>query len=305
MSRKMIDLTGQKFNHLTVLKFDEEKSLKNKYWICKCDCGTIKSVQSGHLKNGSITNCGCLNKNNYMDLTGQTFGRLTVLERDYLYNKNNNLKNKSIYWKCKCSCGSFTTVSGKNLFNGSVYSCGCYHREIIEKNKRNIQGLRFGKLIALKPTEERSANRTVKWLCQCDCGNTTIADVAKLLNGDIQSCGCLVSKGEAKIAFLLKENNYKYVNQKTFSDCLSPNGYKLKFDFFVEDKFLVEFDGKQHFYYTNEGWNNQENFEKIILNDDIKNKWCKEKKIPLKRIPYWKLETLTIEDIIGDSFLIT
>lgn len=37
----------------------------------------------------------------YIDLTGQRFGRLTVLERDYDYAKEHNLKNKNAYWKCQ------------------------------------------------------------------------------------------------------------------------------------------------------------------------------------------------------------
>lgn len=38
------DLTGQRFDRLTVLRPDLEKKTKNKYWICQCDCGTIKSI---------------------------------------------------------------------------------------------------------------------------------------------------------------------------------------------------------------------------------------------------------------------
>lgn len=58
---KFIDLTGFRFNHFTVLHFD--KSVKCNYtWICKCDCGTIKSVRSSALKKGTIKSCGCFKK---------------------------------------------------------------------------------------------------------------------------------------------------------------------------------------------------------------------------------------------------
>ena len=59
-----IDLTGQKFNRLTVLKLYKVK--KNyTYWSCKCDCGTEKVVRGDHLKSDLIKSCGCLRSKNF------------------------------------------------------------------------------------------------------------------------------------------------------------------------------------------------------------------------------------------------
>lgn len=55
------------------------------------------------------------------DLTGQTFGNLTVIGIDGL---TTNLKHRS-YWKCQCNCGNMTSVSGQSLKSGSTKSCGC------------------------------------------------------------------------------------------------------------------------------------------------------------------------------------
>lgn len=57
----MKDLTGMKFNRWTVLRFDERRN-KNYYWMCECECGTIKSVNGCHLPRGASKSCGCLNK---------------------------------------------------------------------------------------------------------------------------------------------------------------------------------------------------------------------------------------------------
>ena len=60
MPRK--DLKGQRFNRLTVLQLDTEKTNKQRsYWICKCDCGKIKSIRSDQLTSGKTKSCGCLN----------------------------------------------------------------------------------------------------------------------------------------------------------------------------------------------------------------------------------------------------
>lgn len=58
----MVDLTGQIFNRLTVLRVDTKRKSKNKYWICQCSCGNIKSIQHSNLVSGLTQSCGCLHK---------------------------------------------------------------------------------------------------------------------------------------------------------------------------------------------------------------------------------------------------
>ena len=57
--QKFVDLTGQKFGYLTVLKRDNSKINREIYWICQCDCGNIVSVRGSHLKTGATISCGC------------------------------------------------------------------------------------------------------------------------------------------------------------------------------------------------------------------------------------------------------
>lgn len=102
-----------------------------------------------------------------IDLTGQTFGRLTVVEID-----------KSIYkgakkWICKCSCGATKSVQGANLRSGATQSCGCLQKE---KTTHSFIGQRFGKLVVLQDSGKRKSNRGVIWTCKCDCGN--VCDIA-------------------------------------------------------------------------------------------------------------------------------
>ena len=56
------DLLGMRFGKLTVTGIDEERTKDNKvYWLCKCDCGNITSVQSTALtrKKCFTKSCGC------------------------------------------------------------------------------------------------------------------------------------------------------------------------------------------------------------------------------------------------------
>lgn len=70
---------------------------------------------------------------NFVDLTGQTFGRLKVLKRV------ENNKRKEIQWLCECSCEEHNQiiVTSRSLKTGNTKSCGCYQRERrIENNKK-------------------------------------------------------------------------------------------------------------------------------------------------------------------------
>lgn len=54
---KALDLTGQKFGKLTVISKSPSRNGKT-YWLCQCECGTQKEVQTSHLRSGTIKSCG-------------------------------------------------------------------------------------------------------------------------------------------------------------------------------------------------------------------------------------------------------
>ena len=73
------------------------------------------------------------------NLTGQRFGKLTVIERadDYI-DKNGE---KHVCWKCKCLCGNECIVKGHDLRNGHTKSCGC--AQIEASTKHGMHGTRI------------------------------------------------------------------------------------------------------------------------------------------------------------------
>lgn len=122
------------------------------------------------------------------DLSGQRFGRLTVLYLDE--ERTNNNKRKTSYWFCQCDCGNTKTICGTSLTRGLTQSCGCLQRE---KTSIDITGQRFGKLVALYKIESRYDKKGIAktyWHCKCDCGNECDVLTANLRKGDTQSCGC-------------------------------------------------------------------------------------------------------------------
>lgn len=293
----LIDLTGRSFGELTVIKRVENKG-KKPQWLCKCSCGKEIIVLGASLRDGVTKSCGHL-KNKFEDLTGKTFGRLTVLaptdKRD---------SNRNVIFKCICNCGKEVEVSGHRLKQGNTKSCGCLNldrvKELGQNNKIDLTGQQFGNLIVIKDSGYRK-NNCVLWECQCSCGNKINVKSSSLLHGT-KSCGCIKSKGEYQISRILRENGIQFETQKVFSDCrFKDTGRPAFFDFFVDNTYLIEYDGEQHFSYKDEGWNSKENYLKTIERDKIKNEWCKENHYPLIRIPYTKLNSLTIEDLLLDS----
>lgn len=67
---------------------------------------------------------------NFIDLTGQRFGRLIVLTRA----ENVGAMTR---WRCICDCGKETVVYSNNLRRGYTTSCGCYRHEC--ENERNAK----------------------------------------------------------------------------------------------------------------------------------------------------------------------
>lgn len=171
---KAKDITGQRFGRLTAVRPTEKRSGHSVVWECVCDCGSTAFVAAQSLKSGATTSCGCLIR---VDLTEQRFGRLTAIR------PTEKRSGHSIVWECICDCGNTAFVAAQSLKSGLTHSCGCLTRV-------DLTGQRFGKLTAVRPTEERSGGQII-WECVCDCGNTAFASAGNLKHGHTKSCGCL------------------------------------------------------------------------------------------------------------------
>lgn len=122
----------------------------------------------------------------FLDLTGEVFTRLTVIERaeDYVSPKGQHM----VCWNCRCECGNKITATSNTLTTGRTKSCGCYIKEI--GRHKDLTGRRFGSLVVLYMETKRkiSQNTLVYWRCLCDCGNYTITSSKSLVNDGTKSC---------------------------------------------------------------------------------------------------------------------
>ena len=141
----------------------------------------------------------------FIDLTGQRFGRLVVVEK---VEKPDTVLHRGAYYLCKCNCGNIKVFRIDILKEGKTVSCGCFHKEVAKKrgwkNRIDIVGQKFGKLLVTKYLKNS------KYECLCGCGNICIAHSGNLKNGHTKSCGCLgenkfLPQGEASLNKIINE----------------------------------------------------------------------------------------------------
>lgn len=160
----------------------------------------------------------------------------------------------------------------------------------------DITGQRFGKWTVLYKTEKRNAGGCIYWHCKCDCGKEKDVLGTSLRQKRSLSCGLHnnISRGNTKISELLDEANINYEVEKKFETCKDKK--ELPFDFFVNNQYLIEYDGEQHF-----KKDNIFDYEYTHNHDLIKSQWCKENNIPLIRIPYSHYDLLNINDLLLET----
>ena len=143
------------------------------------------------IRNRVTRSCGCDRRGHGVkNLEGQKFGSLTAI-----YRKAE--KRGSCYlWHCRCDCGKEIDVASNALLSGKTKSCGCAKVNGLRQRSKDITNQRFGRLMALKPLEKRTAGSVV-WRCRCDCGKEIEISYNSLVSGNTKSCGCLKMEHEA------------------------------------------------------------------------------------------------------------
>ena len=155
----------------------------------------------------------------FIDLTGQKFGMLTVLERaETQYSKSGQ---PIVMWKCKCDCGNYIDAAGGKLRSGQRTTCGC------KKNKeQDLVGKRYGKLTVLKRYGGKSKKGILNWECLCDCGNVVIVSTKNLQRKQYPTISCGCTRNEHKD--LIGERFGKLVVTGRADDYVNKSGNRFR-----------------------------------------------------------------------------
>lgn len=219
-----------------------------KKWLCRCDCGTQRHVLERSLRHGGSMSCGCMRREEAVravgyDLTGQTFGDLTVL-----FKAEKQRKNGGIWWTCQCACGNRYDVSASLLVTGRRTHCtGKTHPK--GYSSIDITNRRFSRLVALYPLETRDTKGTVFWHCRCDCGHEVDVSYNNLVYGNTKSCGCQKKEHDKKLGSFLTRVDGTSIDMLRSKKVPSDNTTGYKGVYLIRGKYAAKIVFKKKAYY--------------------------------------------------------
>lgn len=197
-----------------------------------------------------------------------------------------------------CNKGHSETITFDSFYSGQ---CGCIQcagtkKSTIRHTNEEIEEMLEKDCYTFVSKGKRGE---IEYMCpQNHTGKTTFYEYNVLgLRCGQCSAICSISKGEQAIKKHLETMDKQFKQEIKFTNC--KDIHSLPFDFYVENKFIIEYDGIQHFKPVSL-FGGQIAFEKRQQHDIIKTNYCRKNDIPLLRISY-----LEIDDIpeILDSFI--
>ena len=197
---------GTKINKWTV--GDPVRKNGRVYYHCVCECGKEKDVLSYYLRHNIITSCGCdkVRAEPTEDLTGKDFGYLHAEERVIINNR--------IFYRCRCKCGGEIVISGSDLKNRVIKSCGC--RIGIRENVKSYHkdGTFVLRIKKNSPTKKNTSGYPgVTWVDGMQKWTASIT-----FKGKRRHLGCFNNKEDAINARKVAEEKYFAKFLKEISD---------------------------------------------------------------------------------------
>lgn len=185
---KFIDLTGQSFTFLKVLKRAPNKG-NHVMWLCLCICGKEKIINGNDLRMRKTKGCGnCTYYAPRKQIQGKRFGRLTVTQ--LLVGERSPGIDSRPLWEARCECGKFIKTTLHALNPGGnrkgIQQCS-------DCNKYEAENRLVGKVYYYLTVSEFSHVDkwgSFIWKCFCRCGNIVFVSTTSLEQSSTKSCGC-------------------------------------------------------------------------------------------------------------------
>lgn len=184
----LIDETGKVYGRITVISRDKSVPNRNSYWNVRCECGKEWVISQNKLHAGQKCCDTCrgnmMAKTRRANMIGKTFGYLTIVEA--LEECSGKKLPKKLYL-CRCRCGNMVKCTTSALLTYKT-SCGCMNHLKPSNNRQpkyiSLIGKKFKNFTVMGKYRDFE-NRVV---CMCDCGNTRVANVYRLIDGIIPEC---------------------------------------------------------------------------------------------------------------------
>jgi len=183
------------------------------------------------------------NPHKHKSLIGNKYDKLTVMS---LENREYNKKDRKYiyYYKCKCDCGNYITITNKSLTKNKKHSCVmCRYKydKIIEQDKPDLVKYIKDKKFIKYPLE---SHKKITFICDI-CNKENIREIRKVTKYGYNCpyCSDNISYPEKVMRSFLDINNIKYEVEKIFD--WSEN---RRYDFYIPlFNCIIETHGEQHY----------------------------------------------------------
>lgn len=287
-----------------ILKTFTPFSNKKNKWKCKkCNSEYISTISDFH------SGCRCpycrgvkVNETNWVYGVPCMYNASSDKEILKTVTKGSGRKNK---WKCdRCNSEYISTF---NDFNAGKRCPYCRGLKVNETNWAYNDKFLYAESLDKEVLKTATVSSTKKniWKCQ-KCNILYTRSFNYVYSG--RGCGKCRKKSSAEkqIEEILVANNINYKDEFRIAECKHKKC--MSFDFAVFDSnsnlvFVIEYHGAQHYFSSQQFGSSQPEkvFRNIVFRDQLKNKFCKEHKIPKLTIPFTKFKNL--EDIIINALL--
>lgn len=154
MANNKLNLGGQTFGSLTVVKESDYKIRNNVSWVCKCTCGEEVTVPGFLLKAGKQKSCGCLRTAPRLRISeGERFGHLVVSD-------SSQATHPKYLVEFRCDCGEKFTRRYHDIKSGRSDRCGTCRALQRKPPEKNPNSKYYG-------MEERTKNSYRSMLERC------------------------------------------------------------------------------------------------------------------------------------------
>ena len=212
--------------------------------------------------------------------------------------------HKIVSWKCSVADDHIWEASVINrCFKNNGCPC-CAGRKVVNSNclqtthPQIASEWHYGKNKRLNPLTVNAQSNEYAWF-QCKDNKDHIWRTKIYVR--TKGCGCPFcssSVGETKIETVLNSMNVKYKRQYKNENCKHKRILPFDFAVFKDEKvFLIEFQGRHHYEAINY-FGGEKSHKEVLIRDQVKEKYCKENKIPFLVIPHWKIDK--INEMIND-----
>lgn len=122
----------------------------------------------------------------------------SAVESVYEFLAEDKLLSKELLleWRAQLEAKGYAPLTIQNYvkyFNRFLDFAGYSDIRFNRGHRKNIQGMKFGFLTAIEPTDKRDRNDVV-WICECRCGKRVELPATRLLTNNTLSCGCLMKE---------------------------------------------------------------------------------------------------------------